>query len=111
VGTRDLMLKLLALCAPFELFDDSRPSPGFAPGADYDANTATEVLVKKRNAFVEIYIPFVFTANRHFFRADGIGWAGIRADLATVAEIINMVIGLIRRWDQGYVREYGCKPE
>ena len=73
----------MALCAPFELLDDSRPTPGFAPWADYDANTATEVLIKKRNALVEIYIPFVFTANRYFLRPDGVGRAGVRADLAT----------------------------
>ena len=68
MGTRDLMLKLLALCAPFELFDDSRTPPGFAPWANYDADTATEVFVKERNAFVEIDVPLVFTANRYFLR-------------------------------------------
>ena len=63
------MLKLPALRAPFELFDDSRSPPGFAPGAHYDANTATKVLIEERNALVEIDIPLVFTANHYFFKS------------------------------------------
>ena len=104
------MLKLLVLCAPFELLDDSRSNPGFAPWADYDANTATEVLIEERNTFVEIYLPLGCAAHRYFFRPDGVGWAGISADLATAAKVVNPVIDP-GRWDQGHVGEYGCESE
>jgi hypothetical protein len=104
------VLIFLALCAPFELFDDSRSPPWLAPGADGNANSATEVFIEEWNAFVEIDVPFVFTTYCYLFPQDRIGRAGVRADLAAAAKVINAVCGP-GRGDQRHIREHGCESE
>ena len=104
------VLLFLALCTLFELFYDSRSPAWHAPRADGNANGAAEVLIEEWNAFVEIDVPFVFTANRYFFRQDCIGRAGVRANLAAAAKVINAVCNPWRGY-QRHIREHGCESE
>lgn len=62
---------------------------GFAPRALGDAHGAAEVFIKKRDAFVKVDIPFLLAADHLLFRQYCLGRAGVFADAAVGAEIID----------------------
>ena len=61
---------------------DARRTARRTPGADRQTECAAVMLVKKRQTFVEIDVPLVFTPDELLCVGDRPGWALSLADLA-----------------------------
>ena len=84
-----LVLAYFPLMPAGNLLAEAGGGAGFAPGALGDAHGTAEVFIEKRDAFVEIDVPFLLAANQLLFRQYRFGRAGVFAYAAVGAEIID----------------------